>query len=101
MPYLVDTVIPPELAERREALRKEHLAYLERTVASVLAAGAKLNEDGSVGNGSFFLLDFETEAEARNYISQDPYVEAGIVSAVSFTRVRKGFFDRRRAEAPK
>jgi uncharacterized protein len=100
VPYLVDTIIPPSAAVRRSELRHAHLAYLEEHADTILAAGAKLLDDGAVGDGSFYLLDLETLADAQRFMSQDPYVVDGIVTTMSLKRVRNGFFDRRRT-APK
>ncbi|MGH7004382.1 MAG: YciI family protein [Alphaproteobacteria bacterium] len=96
MPYLIVTIIQPELAARREELREEHLGYLDSNVRMVLAAGAKLEDDGTLADGSFYLVDTDNADEARDFIDNDPYVKNGIVSNISRTRVRKGFFDRQR-----
>jgi uncharacterized protein YciI len=96
VPYLVDTVIPPSEAARRDELRPAHLAYLEANVGRILAAGAKLEEDGSVGDGSFYLLDFDTLDGVEEFLRNEPYDAAGIVHDASIVRVRKGFFDGRR-----
>jgi uncharacterized protein len=96
LPYLIDTIIQPELTARREELREEHLGYLDSNIRMVLAAGAKLEDDGTLANGSFYLIDTDNADEARGFIDNDPYVKNGIVSNISLTRVRKGFFDRRR-----
>ncbi len=52
MPYLVETHHRPDTEETRNNLRPEHLAYLDANVSKLLAAGAKLNDDGSVAPGS-------------------------------------------------
>jgi uncharacterized protein len=92
MPFLIDTVIDPSQAAEREAARPQHLAYLNEAAVLVLAAGAKLQDDGSVGAGSFYLIDVETRAEAEAFLAADPYARAGLIRAASLTRVRKGFF---------
>lgn len=99
MPYLIVTTIPSRHAAERDAARPDHLAYLEGAVAVILAAGAKLEEDGAVGDGSFYLVDVESRAEAEAFIEGDPYRQRGLVEDVTLTRVRAGFFDRRRRPA--
>jgi uncharacterized protein YciI len=98
MPYLIDTVIPAARLAERDAVRPDHLAYLEANVAVLLAAGAKLKEDGSVGEGSFYLVDVETRDEAERFIAGDPYAKVGLIASMTLTRVRTGFFDRARAK---
>jgi uncharacterized protein YciI len=67
------------------------LRYLEERVAIVLAAGAKLTEDGEAGDGSFYLVDVPNAEEARRVHDGDPYVSAGLVTSCTFKRVRTGF----------
>ena len=54
MPYLIDTSIDPAKAAERAQVRPRHLAYLSSKASLVLAAGAKLEDDGSAGSGSFY-----------------------------------------------
>ena len=96
MPYLIETTIPNGAAVKREAVRPAHLAYLEANVATILAAGAKLEENGELGDGSFYLLDTANAGEAKRFLASDPYVIEGLVVASTIRRVRTGFFDRRR-----
>ena len=101
MPYLIVTSIPPENAGLRQDLRPAHIAYLDEKVAVILAAGAKLEDDGTPAAGSFYLVDYEHRDDARRFIDGDPYVSGGAVSQIEMTRVRKGYFNGARAEAPK
>jgi uncharacterized protein YciI len=99
MPYLIDTVIPAEFSERREAAREEHLRYLEDRAGVILAAGAKLREEGGVGPGSFYLVALDTRAEADAFLAGDPYFRSGLITSSTVTKVRTGFFDRKRMGA--
>lgn len=96
MPYLIETFIPPTHDAMRNATRPTHVAYLEAHVDVVLAAGAKLRDDGTVGDGSFYLLDVETREEAERFVAADPFAQAGLIERMTVTRMRKAFFDRRR-----
>jgi uncharacterized protein len=98
MPFLIDTLTDPERAEARETMRPLHLAYLVRKADIVLAAGAKLEDDGSLGSGSFYLIDVETREDAEAFLRADPYAEAGLIRAATLVRVRKGFFDRQQIQ---
>ena len=97
MPFLVETFIPAERDAQRNATRPAHVAFIEANVAVVLAAGAKLADDGTVGDGSFYLLDVLTRAEAESFVGADPFVQAGLVDRVRVQRVRDAFFDRKRS----
>lgn len=96
MPYLIETFIPATQDALRNATRPTHVAYLEAHADVVLAAGAKLRDDGTVGDGSFYLLDVETREEAERFVAADPFAQAGLIESMKVTRMRKAFFDRRR-----
>ena len=93
MPFLIDATDREGQAETRQRVRPDHLAYLGRSVHMILAAGAKLSDDGSTPLGSFYLVDLEERAAAQAFIGADPYMVAGVFGDVRLTRVRKGFFD--------
>src|SRR5262245_47903540 len=96
MPYLIDATDKPDSQALRQAHRPAHLAFLEARVGSLIAAGAKLSDDGVAAWGSVYILDAEDRAAAESFIAGDPYVAAGLFASVSITRWRKGFFDFRR-----
>jgi uncharacterized protein YciI len=99
MPYLVETHHRPDNEETRNNLRPEHLAYLDANVSKLLAAGAKLNDDGSVAPGSFYIVDTEDRAAAEAFMNGEPYSRAGLFERVVYTRWRKGYFDFKRQPA--
>lgn len=93
MPYLVDTVHGDDTAELRERVRPDHLAYLAEHMDLLLAAGAKLEDDGSVGSGSFYILNVEDRAAAEAFIAAEPYARAGLCVSVTYARWRKAIFN--------
>jgi uncharacterized protein YciI len=93
MPFLIDASDKPGQAALRQKVRPEHLEYLNSKVHLLLAAGAKLSDDGATPQGSFYLVDVEDRAAAQQFIDADPYVRNGVFGAVTLTRVRKGYFD--------
>ncbi|MCW6506959.1 YciI family protein [Lichenifustis flavocetrariae] len=99
MPYLIDTTMDLAKAAERAQVRPQHLAYLTSNASLVLAAGAKLEDDGLVGSGSFYLVELETRAAAEAFLADDPYAQFGLIASATFTRVRKGFFDHRQVLA--
>jgi uncharacterized protein len=93
MPYLIDATDKPESHALRAAHRPAHLRFLEDNVARLIAAGAKLADDGGAAWGSIYIVDTDDRAVAEAFIAADPYVAAGLFASVAITRWRKGFFD--------
>jgi uncharacterized protein YciI len=100
MPFLIDATDKPNSAELRQTTRPLHMAYLESNVRRLLAAGAKLRDDGETAWGSAYILDVEDRAAAEAFIRDDPFSKAGLFGTVAVTRWRKGFFNFEK-QAPK
>ena len=94
MAYHIETWDKPSQAHLRTDLRAQHLAYVQEQAHLVLAAGAKLNDDGSTAGGGVYIVEVETRAEAERFIQGDPFHGAGLFSEVRVQRWRKAFFDR-------
>ncbi|MET1114094.1 MAG: YciI family protein [Comamonas sp.] len=94
MEYHIETWDEPSQAHLRTEMRAPHLAYLQERAHLVLAAGAKLNDDGSTAGGGVYIVEVETRAEAERFIQGDPFHIAGLFSQVRVQRWRKAFFDR-------
>ncbi len=93
MPFLIDAAYKTGEGELRTRLRPAHLAFLEANVAMLLAAGAKLSDDGTTPFGSFYILNTEDRAAAEAFLKNDPYVQSGLFATMVMTRWRKGFFN--------
>jgi len=93
MPYLIDATDKPDGTELRLKTRPAHLEFLKASLPKLLAAGAKLSDDGTTSWGSAYIVDVETRAEAEAFINADPFTRAGLFETVNITRWRKGFFD--------
>ena len=65
----------PDSKEKRPAARPSHVAYWTPwdTAGKIVLAGPMTDFAGSL-----FIVDAESEAEARGRIENDPYVAAGI-----------------------
>jgi uncharacterized protein YciI len=96
MPYIIDATDRTGAAELRAKNRPDHLAYVEANVGKVIAAGAKLADDGETSLGTLYLIDVDERAAAEAFIAGDPYRKAGVFGTVVITRWRKGFFDFKR-----
>ena len=93
MPYVINTKDKPGCEHLRQEHRAAHLAYLESRVAMILAAGAKLSDDGGSMSGSLLIIDTEERAVAEEFAAGDPFSKAGLFASVTITRWRKAIFD--------
>ena len=93
MPFLIDATDKPDHQSLRQHWRPAHLAFLEANVGRLLAAGAKLSDDGTSAFGSAYIVDVEERAAAERFIGEDPFSKAGLFGRVEITRWRKGFFN--------
>ncbi|TVQ40308.1 MAG: YciI family protein [Geminicoccaceae bacterium] len=92
MPYAIITTDRADAGELRQQVRAEHLAYLDAHKQKLLAAGAKIADDGSGGSGSILLVDTDDRAEAEAFIANDPFALAGLFQSIEVVRWRKAFF---------
>lgn len=96
MPYVILTRDKPDSGARRAELRPEHLEYLTRHAARLLAAGARTADDGTGGDGGVIILDTDDRAEAETFIANDPFTKGGLFASIEVSRWRKAFFDGKR-----
>ena len=99
MPYLIDADDAPDATALRQRVRPEHLNYLEAQQHLLLAAGAKLSDDGLTASGSLYIVDTDDRAVAEAFIAADPFRRSGVFGRVTVQRWRQGFFDRKRQPA--
>jgi uncharacterized protein YciI len=100
MPFLIDASDKPGQLSVRQMIRPDHLEYLNSQVHLLLAAGAKLSDNGATPHGSFYLIDTDDRARAEAFINADPYMRNGVFGTITMARVRKGYFDFARQPAP-
>lgn len=95
MAYLVDTSNGPDL-ELRERVRPAHLDYLAQNMPLLIAAGAKLSDDGKTPTGSFYILDVDDVESAEAFMSAEPYSASGVVDTITYSRWRRAIFNHQR-----
>lgn len=93
MPYLIEAWDNPNSQPVRAGTLKPHLEFLAENAAKLLAAGAKLEDDGKTMLGSFYIVDVETRAEAEAFLAADPFAQAGVFGRNVITRWRKAYLD--------
>jgi uncharacterized protein len=96
MPYVIICTDKPDSLELRNATRAEHLEYLTENQHLLLAAGARIEDDGSGGHGGVLIVDTEDRKVAEDFIANDPFTRAGLFQSVKVERWRKAFFDKQR-----
>ena len=67
----------PESFERRNALRTEHLRFVETIEDSIRMVGPTFNKDNVI-NGSIYLMEAEDEAVVRARFETEPYYRGGV-----------------------
>ena len=93
MPYVILMTDSPGTAKLRAETRAPHIEYLDANRHKLLAAGALLEDDGTGGSGSVYIVDTEDRAEAERFLHGDPFYTAGLFGEVKITRWRKAFFN--------
>jgi len=90
---MIETFDKPNTGELRQELRPAHLDYLEDNKKLLLACGAKLEDDGVTGTGSFYIVDVETREEAQSFIDGDPFTAGGLFDRIVINRWRKAYLN--------
>lgn len=93
MPYVVETWDKPDHLDLRMSVRPEHISFLKRNTDRLLAAGAKLSDDGETMLGTIYIIDTENREEAERFVAEDPFTKAGLPERISIARWRKAFFN--------
>ncbi len=93
MPFMVVATDKPNSQALRAEVRPRHIAYLEANLPKLIAAGAKMSDDGKDAIGSLYLIDTDERAEAERFVAQDPFTMAGVFGEIVATRWRKAIFD--------
>ena len=92
MPYFIETFDKPDSAQLRADNRPDHLEFLRQNASKLLACGAKLNAEGAA-TGSTYIVDAETEEDAKAFLDQDPFTKVGLPGEVKRTYWRKAVLD--------
>ena len=93
MPFIVEATDKPNSAALRERVRPAHIAYLEANLDKLIAAGAKLDDDGVTATGSVYVIATDSREVAEAFVAADPFVTEGVLGNIVATRWRKAIFD--------
>jgi uncharacterized protein YciI len=72
----------------REELLDEHLSYMDRYAAEMIARGPTLASDGDTPTGSVHIVDLPDSAAARAFAFDEPNYQAGVYRDVLLRRWR-------------
>ena len=75
---------PNGLAHRME-VRPDHLAHLDTLGDRLKLAGPFLDANGDM-NGSFMVIEAESQAEAEAIFARDPFVSRGVFGSIEIRR---------------
>jgi hypothetical protein len=79
---------PNGLADRMAA-RPDHLKHLDSLGSRLVLAGPFLDANGEM-NGSFMIIDAESQAEAEATFAKDPFVIRGVFGSIEIRPFRIG-----------
>jgi uncharacterized protein len=83
--FMVVYSYPPDMLERRQPHRAEHLAHLQRGVdeGRLLLAGAFADPV----DGGLLVVEAEDQGQILGWVASDPYAKAGLLRGVSIREI--------------
>ncbi|WP_137391487.1 YciI family protein [Rhodoligotrophos defluvii] len=82
MPFQIFCLDDPHKPGLRSQIRARHLRYMIAHRDRILFGGPMKAEDGITSIGSAFVLDYDSRAEVDRFLAEEPYMQAGLFSAV-------------------
>ena len=64
--------------EKRMSVLEEHRKYLSTNPIRTLLSGPMMDKNNNMMNGSFFMVEAETEEEIHEFQKNDPIYKAGV-----------------------
>jgi hypothetical protein len=86
----------PAHADKRQQHMSEHLAFLERNAARILAAGPLRTARDGTPAGGLWLVDADSHQEARRLTEQDPLFATGLRRTITVLQWIRVFADGKR-----
>lgn len=79
----------PNGLSHRMDVRPDHLAHLESLGQKCVLAGPFLDTEGNM-NGSFVVVEAESQADAEAMFARDPFVSRGVFASIEIRPFRIG-----------
>lgn len=83
MLFVIHMIDRPGSAELRASVAAAHREFVGGHLDSMYAGGPLLADDGKTAVGSLIIKDFASRDEAIEFISQEPYNQAGLFESVT------------------
>jgi uncharacterized protein len=86
----------PAHGDKRQLHMSEHLAFLERNAAQIVAAGPLRKGEGGAPAGGLWLVEADSPQEARRLTEEDPLFATGLRRTITVLEWRRVFADGKR-----
>ncbi|HOE97752.1 MAG TPA: YciI family protein [Candidatus Sumerlaeota bacterium] len=92
MLFVLHATDGPDGAERRNAHREAHVAYIAaQDAAGRIRFAGPLKDEAGKSNGALIIFEAEDPDAARAWVAGDPYVAGGVYSAWEVRAVVQAF----------
>lgn len=89
MLYIIACKDKPGVLDQRMAAIPAHIDYVGQQPLKVVMSGPLVEDDGETVNGSFFIIEADTRAQADAFNRNDPLYAADIWSDVMISAFNK------------
>ena len=90
MLYMIYGVDGPDADRIRAENREAHFAYLKKNENILVLGGATLADESDARTGSLLVINVASRAEADAFAAGEPFNRAGLFSAYTVSRMRRG-----------
>ncbi len=77
MQFIIKAYDGPNMLEKRMAVRPRHLEGMAKLGRHIVVAGGLTDDEGKL-KGSALVVDFDSEADVKEYLANEPYVLEGV-----------------------
>ena len=88
MAYLITCTDKKKSLSLRLSTREEHIKYLKKLKKKLILAGPILDKKDEP-MGTILILDFDSLAQVKKFLNDDPYTKVNLFNEVKITRFKK------------
>ena len=77
MQFIIKAYDGKNMLNKRMEVRPQHLEGMTKLDKHIVCAGGLTDKEGKL-KGSVVIVDFDDEADVKEYLSNEPYVVAGV-----------------------
>ena len=93
MLFIVQFEDNPAHADQRTKHMAQHVAYLEKNLGRVKAAGPLVDPATSAGAGGLWVVDADSAAEVQKLVEGDPFWPTGLRKSVKILQWKQVYRD--------